>query len=130
MARKTFLLVSTSRELRCQCPMVTPASPGGNGCAQVDAVAKLVMSDSIGTSLLTIASCIGYERRYWDACAEWCTQLAASSGRIGVMSARGLMCLPKVQGSRSIAGQGRASQQKRCADVRDEVNRVEPHCLR
>src|SRR5882724_5112693 len=33
MATKIFLLASTSRVLRCQCPMVTPASFGGNACA-------------------------------------------------------------------------------------------------
>src|SRR5437867_10815345 len=33
MARKIFLLAATSRLLRCQCPMVTPASFGGNACA-------------------------------------------------------------------------------------------------
>jgi len=58
-ARKIFLLASTSPELRCQCPMVTPASLGGNGCAQADAVAKPVMSHSAGMSVLTIASYIG-----------------------------------------------------------------------
>src|SRR5215813_462389 len=58
-ARKIFLLASTSPELRCQCPIVTPASLGGNGCAQADAVAKPVMSHSAGMSVLTIASYIG-----------------------------------------------------------------------
>jgi len=40
-------------------PMVTPASLGGNGRAQADAVAKPVMSHSAGMSVLTIASYIG-----------------------------------------------------------------------
>src|SRR5438132_4670120 len=33
MARKSFLFASTSFEMRCQCPMVTPASLNGAGCA-------------------------------------------------------------------------------------------------
>src|SRR6267143_18762 len=32
IAKKIFLLASMLRVLRCQCPMVTPASFGGNAC--------------------------------------------------------------------------------------------------
>src|ERR1700677_3054455 len=41
MATKIFLLASTSRELRCRWPIVTPASFAGNGCAEAaPAIAK------------------------------------------------------------------------------------------
>src|SRR6516162_11003788 len=41
MARKIFLLAATSFELRCQCPMVTPASLGAYGCAKAVPAARL-----------------------------------------------------------------------------------------
>src|SRR5712675_1923355 len=45
-ATKIFLLASTSRELRCQCPIVTPASFGGAGCARAVPAARLDTSQS------------------------------------------------------------------------------------
>src|ERR1700704_6100050 len=45
-ATKIFLLASTSRELRCQCPIVTPASFGGAGWARAGPAARLDTSQS------------------------------------------------------------------------------------
>jgi hypothetical protein len=44
---KIFLLASTSRELRCQCPIVTPASFGGAACAKADPAASCDASHSV-----------------------------------------------------------------------------------
>src|SRR5688572_5698184 len=41
MATKIFLLAWTSREAMCQCPIVTPASLKGNGCATAVPVASV-----------------------------------------------------------------------------------------
>jgi hypothetical protein len=35
-ATNSFLLASTSREFKCQCPIVTPASFGGAACAEAE----------------------------------------------------------------------------------------------
>src|SRR5258708_33173613 len=42
MPTKIFSLTATSFELRCQCPLVTPASLNGNGCAAAVPTARTV----------------------------------------------------------------------------------------
>src|SRR5229473_2042165 len=42
MPTKIFSLAATSFELRCQCPLVTPASLNGNGCAAAAPAARTV----------------------------------------------------------------------------------------
>src|SRR3954454_21262333 len=46
MPTKIFLLASMSFELRCQCPMVTPASLGVKGCADTVPVATVVVRNN------------------------------------------------------------------------------------
>src|SRR5258706_3657882 len=46
MARKSFLLASTSFEMRCQCPIVTPASLNGAGCAAAVPAASVDASNN------------------------------------------------------------------------------------
>src|SRR6266576_1848433 len=52
MATKIFLLASMSRELRCQCPMVTPCALGGKACAQAFPAASVNISDNAAISLV------------------------------------------------------------------------------
>src|SRR5258707_6697626 len=52
IATKIFLLASMSREFICQCPMVTPASLGGNACAQAVPATRLNISDKAAISLV------------------------------------------------------------------------------
>src|SRR3989442_1393588 len=54
MATKIFLLASTSRVLRCQCPMVTPASLGGNDCAHVVPAARKQITHTGEISLVSL----------------------------------------------------------------------------
>src|SRR5262245_65318233 len=42
MPTKIFSLAAISFELRCQCPLVTPASLNGNGCAVAAPTARAV----------------------------------------------------------------------------------------
>src|SRR5580765_5310973 len=46
MARNSFLLASTSFEMRCQCPIVTPASLKGAGCAAAVRAASVDASNN------------------------------------------------------------------------------------
>jgi hypothetical protein len=65
MAARIFALASTSRELRCQCPMVTPTSFGGAACAKADATMRfdtrrLDASHRAEISLVTAASLLEF----------------------------------------------------------------------
>src|SRR5947207_4043019 len=52
MARKSFLLASTSFEMRCQCPIVTPASLNGAGCAAAVPAASVDASNNATKTVL------------------------------------------------------------------------------
>src|SRR5436190_6368498 len=52
MARKSFLLASTSFEMRCQCPIVTPASLNGAGCAAAVPAASVDASNNAAKIVL------------------------------------------------------------------------------
>src|SRR2546425_3421115 len=56
IATKIFLLASMSRVLRCQCPMVTPASFGGNDCAQTIPTARVEIIHRTAISLFIAGS--------------------------------------------------------------------------
>src|SRR6266850_1915279 len=61
IATKIFLFASTSRVLRCQCPMVTPASFGGNDCAHVVQTARNGIMHRTEISLLKAGSFLEIE---------------------------------------------------------------------
>src|ERR1700704_803492 len=63
-ATKIFLLASTSRELRCQCPIVTPASFGGAGWAKAVPIVRLDTSQSADINAFMVASQFGCLRPF------------------------------------------------------------------
>src|SRR2546427_1105707 len=66
IATKIFLLASTSRVLRCQCPMVTPASFGGNDCAQPIPTARVEIIHRTAISLFIAGSFLGRLNAFLD----------------------------------------------------------------
>src|SRR5258708_11057422 len=63
MPTKIFLLTSMYFELRCQCPMVTPASLGANGCAQAVPAVRVDASNRAVINVRIIASLLVFLRR-------------------------------------------------------------------
>src|SRR3979490_795678 len=58
-----FLLTSMSFELRCQCPMVTPASLGVKGCAQAAPLVRADVSNSAANNRVMATSQLGRRSR-------------------------------------------------------------------
>src|SRR5712691_11570954 len=56
MPTRIFFWASTSRELRCQWPMVTPSPLGAKGCAEAEPTAIVEKRNSAAISLVIAAS--------------------------------------------------------------------------
>src|SRR5712692_4182518 len=63
MPTKIFWLAAMSRELRCKCPMVTPASLGVNGCAHAVPAVRLDASQSAAISFFMTDPCNSHVAR-------------------------------------------------------------------
>jgi hypothetical protein len=67
MARKIFLLASTSFEARCQCPMVTPTVLNGAGCAAaMPAVSTEASNKPTNIFVFTDASLLSWISKLFD----------------------------------------------------------------
>src|SRR5947209_598872 len=91
MPTRIFLLTSMSRELRCQCPIVTPASLGVKGCALAAPAASVVVRKSAAIRVLMAVSLLGCFRAWSGANASTrpACEKAQTAGADAVSPGRG-----------------------------------------
>src|SRR6266853_4383446 len=84
MPTKIFSLAATSFELRCQCPLVTPASLNGNGCAAAALTARTVdASKKLANNVVFINPSVLHRYAVAPAFASSLPSPAAGRGREG-----------------------------------------------
>src|ERR1700689_3487438 len=80
MPTKIFSLAAMSLELRCQCPLVTPASLNGNGCAPTAPAANVDASTKAANNVVFMdASLLEPICGCWAAIGGESYQLAGTS---------------------------------------------------